>query len=64
MVLSDFLSRPSHDESKPHKVIPISFNMHSVLHEKYCNIGKTEKFGYKHNVKPNLVELNFQMFMV
>ena len=44
MVLSDFLSRQDHDNSNPHKVIPISFNMHNLLHIKYYNMGKTEKY--------------------
>ena len=38
MVLSDFLSRQNNDESNPHEIIPISFNMHQVLHENYYNI--------------------------
>ena len=45
MILSDFLSRQNHDDSNPHEIIPISFNMHTpVLHEKYCNIGETGKY--------------------
>ena len=44
MILSDFLSRQNHDDSNPHKIIPISFNMHNLLHEKYCNIGKTKRY--------------------
>ena len=44
MVLSNFLSRQNHDDSNPHEVIPISFNMHNALHKKYYNIGKTETF--------------------
>ena len=44
MVLSDFLSRQNHDDSNLHKVIPISFNMHNLLHEKYYNIGKSERY--------------------
>ena len=35
MVLSDFLSRQNNDDSNPHEIIPISFNMYQVLHEKY-----------------------------
>ena len=31
MVLSDFLLRQSKDDSNPHEIIPISFNMHKVL---------------------------------
>ena len=43
MVLSDFLSRQNLDNSNPHKIIPIYFNMYQVLHDKY-NIGHTENF--------------------
>ena len=35
MVLSDFLSRQSNDDSNPHEIIPFSFNMHKVLQENY-----------------------------
>ena len=38
MVLSNFLSRPINDYSNPHEIIPISFNMHKVLHENYYNV--------------------------
>ena len=41
MVLDDFLSRQNHD---PHEIIPISFNMYKLLHDKYYKIGKTEKY--------------------
>ena len=44
MVLSDFLSRQIHDDSNPHEIIPISFNMYQVLHENYYNIGSTENY--------------------
>ena len=44
MILSDFLSRQKHDDSNPHEIIPITFNMHNVLHEKYFNIGKSERY--------------------
>ena len=44
MMLSDLLSRQNHNNSYPHEIIPISFNMHYLLHEKYYNIGKTEKY--------------------
>ena len=43
MVLGDFLSSQHHDNSNPHEIIPISFNMYKLLHKKYYNIGKTEK---------------------
>ena len=38
MVLSDFLSRQKNDDSNPHEIIPISFNMHKVLKENYYKI--------------------------
>ena len=44
MILSDFLSRQKHDNSNPHEIIPISFNMHNILHERYYNIGKSERY--------------------
>ena len=34
MVLSDFLSRQNSNDSNPHEIIPISFNIYQVLHEK------------------------------
>ena len=37
MVLCDFLSRQNNNDSNPHEIIPISFNMYQVLHEKYYN---------------------------
>ena len=48
ITLSDFLSRQEHDNSNPHEIIPISFNMRGVLHDRYYNIGKVimeEIFG-------------------
>ena len=44
MILSDFLSRQKHNDSNPHETIPISFNLHNTLHEKYYNIWKSEKY--------------------
>ena len=43
MILSDFLSRQKHD-SDPHAIIPISFNRHNTLHERYYNLGRTDKY--------------------
>ena len=43
MIFSDFLSRHKHNNSNPHEIIPISFNMHSILHDEYYNIGNSEK---------------------
>ena len=41
MVLSDFLSRQHGDNSNPHEIIPISFNMGKVLQQNYQNYTKT-----------------------
>ena len=38
MILSDFLSRQKHDDSDPHEIIPISFNMYNTLYETYYRI--------------------------
>ena len=38
MILSKFLSRQKHDDSHPHDIIPISFNMRTLLHARYYNI--------------------------
>ena len=37
MVLSDFLLRQQIDNSNPHEIIPISFNMYKVLDDNYYN---------------------------
>ena len=44
MILSDFLSRQIHDNSDPHDIIPISFNMHNTLHERYYKIETKETY--------------------
>ena len=44
MILSDFLSRQNHNDSNPHEIIPILFNIHNLLHGKYYNIGATDKY--------------------
>ena len=43
MILSDFLSGqdPGNEDTK--EIIPISFNMKSVLHDKYYNVGKNKE---------------------
>ena len=38
MILSDFLSRQKHDDSDPHEIIPISFNMYNALYGTYYRI--------------------------
>ena len=42
MILSDFLSRQKHNDSNLHELIPISFNMQNILHEKYYDIGESK----------------------
>ena len=37
MVLSDFLLRQRNDNSNPYDIVPISFNMHKLLHKNYYN---------------------------
>ena len=38
MILSDFLSRQNVDDSNLQEIIPISFNLRTVLQDKYCNL--------------------------
>ena len=35
MILSDFLSRQIEDDSNPHEIIPISFNIWDILQDNY-----------------------------
>ena len=35
MILSNFLSRQKNNDSNPHEVIPISFNMYQVMKNKF-----------------------------
>ena len=44
MILSDFLSRQKHDDSDPHDIISISFNMYNVLHKTYYNIERMDRY--------------------
>ena len=44
MILSDSLSRQTHNDSDPHDIIPISFNMHNTLHERYYKIETKERY--------------------
>ena len=38
MILSDLLSRQKHDDSNPQEIIPISFNMQSILQTRHYNL--------------------------
>ena len=40
MVLCDFLSRQQGDDSDPHQIIPISFNIREILEQNYYNYVK------------------------
>ena len=46
MILSDFLSRQKYDKSNLHDIIPISFNMQSLLHARYYNINEESSGKY------------------
>ena len=45
MILSDFLPRQNIDDSNPHEIIPISFNLRTVLQDKYYKLkGANERY--------------------
>ena len=46
MILSDFLSRQYPGDENTKEIIPISFNMKSVLQDKYYTVGKNEEKRY------------------
>ena len=43
MILSDFLSRQNISDEDTREIIPISFNMRSLLQDKYYNIGEDKE---------------------
>ena len=43
MILSDFLSRQDPGDEDTREIIPISFNIRSVLHDKYYNVSENEE---------------------
>ena len=45
MILSDFLSRQEIDKSNPHEIIPIFFDMETILNDKYYKV-EEEKGKY------------------
>ena len=45
MIVGDFLLRQIHDDSDPHDIIPIAFNMHNTLHKRYYKIETKEIFS-------------------
>ena len=44
MVLSDFLSQQSNDDSNPNEIIPISFNSYKILEDNKENFGKCNNY--------------------
>ena len=46
MILSDFLSRQKQDDSKPHGIITILFNMQNILQARQYNLGEIEQGEY------------------
>ena len=46
MILSFFLSRQGMDDSNPHEIIPISFDMQAILKYRYYNIGQEKDSRY------------------
>ena len=46
MILNDFLSRQKQDDSNPHEIIPISFNMQNILQSRYYNKGERKEGKY------------------
>ena len=70
IVLSDFLSRQTNDNTNPHEITPISFNMNKVLQENYYKIDSylvqtrsqarssgiklPEVYGMNKNLDPNI----------
>ena len=46
MILREFLSRKKHENSNPHDIILISFNMQNVLQSSYFNINERKEGKY------------------
>ena len=44
MIMNDFLSRQRTDNSNPHEIIPISFDMQAILNGRYCNVVNDSKY--------------------
>ena len=44
MILSNFSSRQTHDNSDPHEIIPISFNMYNALYKTYYRIEMKDQY--------------------
>ena len=44
MILSEFLSRQRMDDSNPHEIIPMSFNMQAILKDRYYKVGMNSRY--------------------
>ena len=44
LILSDFLSRQTHNTRNPHEIIHISFNMYNALYETYYRVELTDRY--------------------
>ena len=44
MILSNFFSRQMTGNSKPHEIVPMSFDMQAILKDRYCNIGSDGRY--------------------
>ena len=45
LILSDFLSRQSNDDSNPNEIIPISFDMNKILENNLNSFDTNNNFG-------------------
>ena len=52
MIGSDFLSRQRTDDSNPHEIIPISFDMKAILRDKYYKTGQEKESRYLVQTQP------------
>ena len=43
MILSDFLLRQRADDSNPHEIMSISFDIQAILRDRYYNVGRKKK---------------------
>ena len=46
MILNDFLSRQRIDDSNPHEIIPISYDIQVILRDRYYNVGQEKESRY------------------
>ena len=46
MILSDFLSRQRTDDSNPHEIMHILFDMQAILGDRYYNLGQEKESRY------------------